>query len=346
MKPKNFIVLHFAYWLLLYIQQVVVSIQTGALGNAHQLPLFFKILAPVIFLQLACSAAFFYVNYLFVVPGFLKKGNMLQYTFALFALIILFTPIYYLTEQKLYPVIGWQTYTREMSLSFAFMIALSNNFINIFFGIAISYLADWRNIHYEKQILEKEQAKTELAFLKSQINPHFLFNTINDIYALTYQKSDQAPGSLLKLSELLRYMLRESDEQTVPLSKEIGYLENVIELQRMGQKGLCYINFSQKGDVNHKKIAPLILINFLENAFKHGVFNEVETPITLSLIVDNNNLHFNITNKATNRHKDKTGGIGLVNVKRRLALIYPDQHELVIDEKKDTFAVDLKINLI
>jgi two-component system LytT family sensor kinase len=346
MKTKNFIYLHFAYWLLLYIQQVVVAIQTGALGNTNQLPLFFRILAPVIFLQLACSALFFYLNYLFVVPRYLKKGSIIQYTAALFALIILFTPVYYLLEQKLYPVIGWQTYTREMSLSFALMIALSTNFINIFFGIAISYLVDWRNIHFEKQILEKEQAKTELAFLKSQINPHFLFNTLNDIYALTYQKSDQAPGALLKLSELLRYMLRESDEQFVPLAKEISYLENVIELQKAGQKGLCYVNFTRDDNLLNKNIAPLILINFLENAFKHGVFDQATNPVTLSLHVEQNILHFHISNHLANRHKDKTGGIGLVNVKRRLSLIYPSQHNLKIEQKKDTFIVDLKINLI
>jgi len=346
MKRKNFIYLHVAYWLLMYIQQVVVAIQTGALGNAYQLPLFFKILAPVLFLKLACSAAFFYINFLFVVPRFLKKGTVIQYIIALLVLIIVFAPIYYTMEQIIYPAIGWNSYDRQMSLPFALMIASSTNFINIFFGIAISYLIDWRNIHYEKQVLEKEQAKTELAFLKSQINPHFLFNTINDIYALTYQKSDQAPGALLKLSELLRYMLRESDEQFVALTKEITYLENVIELQRMGQKGLCYVSFNIEGALRNKKIAPLILINFVENAFKHGVFDAEKTPIVIDLTVNDNKLHFNISNKIDHRHKDKTGGIGLVNVKRRLSLIYHEQHELEIEEKKDTFTVDLKINLI
>lgn len=346
MNRKNFVYLHLAYWMLMYIQQVVVSIQTGALGTAHQLPLFFKILVPVIFLQLACSAAFFYANYLFVVPRFLKKGNVIQYAIGLVMLILVFTPIYYIMEQKVYPAIGWSSYNRQMSFTFALMIALSTNFINIFFGIAISYLVDWRNIHYEKQVLEKEQAKTELAFLKSQINPHFLFNTINDIYALTYQKSDHAPNALLKLSELLRYMLRESDAQFVPLIKEITYLENVIELQRMGQKGLCYVNFNIGGELGHKQIAPLILINFVENAFKHGIFDAAESPIEISLIADHNQLRFTICNKTGQRHKDKTGGIGLVNVKRRLSLIYPDLHLLEIEEKKDTFTVDLKIDLI
>ena len=346
MKRKNFIYLHLGYWTLMYAQQIVVSIQTGALGTAHQLPLFFKILVPVIFLQLACSAAFFYINYLFVVPRFLKRGNVFSYIIGLLVLLLVFTPIYYMMEQKVYPAIGWSSYNRQMSLPFALMIALSTNFINIFFGIAISYLIDWRNIHYEKQVLEKEQAKTELAFLKSQINPHFLFNTINDIYALTYQKSDQAPGALLKLSELLRYMLRESDEQFVPLTKEITYLENVIELQRMGQKGLCYVNFDIKGELSRQQIAPLILINFVENAFKHGIFDVAEDPIEISLTVDHNELHFVICNKPGHRHKDKTGGIGLVNVTRRLSLIYPNLHQLEIEEKKDIFTADLKIKLI
>lgn len=346
MKRKNFTYLHFAYWVLMYIQEMVVCIQTGALGTSHQLPLFFRILVPVMFLQVACSAAFFYVNYLFVVPRFLKNGNIFKYSIALSVLILVFTPIYYVLEQHIYPYIGWSSYNRAMTLPFALMIALSTNFINIFFGIAISYLIDWRNIHYEKQIIEKEQAKTELAFLKSQINPHFLFNTINDIYALTYQQSDQAPGALLKLSDLLRYMLRESDEQFVPLRKEITYLENVIELQKMGHKGLCYVNFKVEGELENKNIAPLILINFVENAFKHGLFKEPDNPIEILLSVDQHDLRFSISNKRDTRYKDKTGGIGLVNVKRRLSLIYPDQHELEINDKKDTFDIDLKISLI
>ena len=204
---------------------------------------------------------------------------------------------------------------------------------------------DWRTVRAEKEIAEKEQLKTELAFLKSQVNPHYLFNTINDIYSLTQQQSEDAPEALLKLSELLRYMLRESDDPYVPLANEIAYLNNVIDLQRIGQKGNSHINFKVAGNIAQQKIAPLILINFIENAFKHGVFKNSEEPIQILITVDGPAFHLHLCNKINVAKKDRTGGIGLVNVQRRLALIYPNQHVLLIDRQTDTFIVDLKIEL-
>ncbi|RZK50543.1 MAG: hypothetical protein EOO87_19235 [Pedobacter sp.] len=226
------------------------------------------------------------------------------------------------------------------------MITLSSNFVNIFLGLLLSYLMDWRTMSVQKEIVEKEQFKTELAFLKSQINPHYLFNTINDIYALTQQQSPEAPNALLKLSELLRYMLRESDDQFVPLAKEILYLENVIELQKIGQKGSSYVNFEVVGEISQLKIAPLILINFVENAFKHGIFNDKNNPITLLIIVEKDELNFQAINSINHVKKDKTGGIGLVNVKRRLSLIYDEKHSLAINELDNEFIVNLKLNLL
>jgi two-component system LytT family sensor kinase len=345
MKKRLLYYLHIGYWLLVLMQVLLVAMGTGVLGTHFDWHLFLTIVLPVKALQIGCSALFFYVNYLVLVPYILKKRNIISYIFSLIGCMLVFSPLYYLMEQIVYPSIGWKSYELDLDFSFAFIITLGANFLNIFLGILLSYLMDWRTVRAEKELAEKEQLKTELAFLKSQVNPHYLFNTINDIYSLTQQQSEEAPEALLKLSELLRYMLRESDDPLVPLANEIDYLNNVIDLQRIGQKGHSHINFKVVGNIAQQKIAPLILINFIENAFKHGVFKNSEEPIQILINVDGPTFHLHLRNKINVAKKDRTGGIGLVNVQRRLSLIYPNQHILLIDQQTDTFIVDLKIEL-
>lgn len=337
--------LHIGYWLLVLSQRLLEALGTGVLGTQTDWNLFLTIVFPVKIFQTACLVLFFYVNYVLLIPYTLKKGNVLKYLISLMGCILIFSPLYYLMEQIVYPMIGWKTYTLDLTFSFAFIVALSANFVNVFLGLLLSYLMDWRTLRAEKEVVEKEQLKTELAFLKSQVNPHYLFNTINDIYSLSQQQSEEAPEALLKLSELLRYMLRESDDPYVPLSSEIDYLSNVIALQKIGQKGNAHINFEVSGEINKQKIAPLILINFIENAFKHGVFKNSEEPIKILISIEETEFHLYLQNKVNKSKKDKTGGIGLANVKRRLALIYPGRHELLINPQTDIFTVDLKIDL-
>lgn len=346
MNKRQIILLHTGYWSLILVQTLLVSLGTGVLGTQIDWGLAGRVLLPVKILQVSCTAAFFYVNYLFLIPRFLKAGNLYKYLAAIISCVMLFTPLYYLMEQRVYPLIGWKTYQLDLDFRFAVMVTLSANFIHIFLALLLSYLMDWRSLRVKKEIAEKEHLKTELAFLRSQVNPHFLFNTINDIYALTQQQSKEAPSALLKLSGLLRYMLRESEEQFVPLDNEIAYLENVIELQRVGQKHSCYVDFRKEGNFSDYKIAPMILINFIENTFKHGVFNDPDNPILILIGIENKELEFQVSNQIKPLKKDKTGGIGLPNVRRRLSLIYPNRHELRISEKDDSYSVALKIKLI
>lgn len=345
MNKRQLSYLHIGYWFLVLMQVLLVALGTGVMGTHFDWKLFLSIVLPVKVLQIICSALFFYVNYLLLVPYVLKKGNIVKYILSLIGCIVVFSPLYYLMEQIVYPLIGWKSYDLDLDFFFAFIITLGANFLNIFLALLLSYLMDWRTIRAEKEVLEKEQLKTELAFLKSQVNPHYLFNTINDIYSLTQQQSEEAPEALLKLSELLRYMLRESDDPYVPLTNEIDYLNNVIALQKIGQKGNSYINFKVIGKIERQKIAPLILINFIENAFKHGIFKNNEEPIHILIAVDGPKFHLHLRNQINTAKKDRTGGIGLVNVQRRLGLIYPGRHELLIDQQTHTFIVDLKIDL-
>lgn len=204
-------------------------------------------------------------------------------------------------------------------------------------------------IEEEKQAKEREteNLKTELSFLRSQVSPHFMFNVLNNMVALARKKSDLLEPSLIKLSSLLRYMLYETDEDKVPLEKEIEYLQSYIDLQqqRFGK------NISIESSIQQApgyQIEPMLLIPFVENAFKHGTGFIENARIEMHLTVQQGVLHFSVKNRYNDtvmEAKDKTSGIGLNNVKRRLNLLYQQSHTLAISRKDGWFLVQLQLNL-
>ena len=196
--------------------------------------------------------------------------------------------------------------------------------------------------------IEKEKLDTEIKFLKSQINPHFLFNVLNNIYALTVIKSDKAPDNLMRLSEMLRYMLYDSNDGKVPLQKEIDYLDNYISLASLkDSRGLnvkVEIDKSQPGI----KVAPLLFIPFVENAFKHSKIEDLKNGfINISLITSSEQIEFSVENSipSVSFKKDKLRGIGLTNTKKRLELLYPYKHLLNISDSGNVYSVILKLDL-
>ncbi len=211
--------------------------------------------------------------------------------------------------------------------------------IFIFFvmgSTAFRVIAD--KIREQQRVKEKEteNLKTELSFLRSQVSPHFMFNVLNNMVALARKKSDLLEPSLIKLSSLLRYMLYETDEDKVLLEKEVDYLKSFIELQaqRFGKNVDIHTTFEPVTD--DFVIEPMLLIPFVENAFKHGTGLVPEARIDITLKLENGQLNFcvrNRYNETTEWEKDKTSGIGLTNVKRRLNLLYPNSHSLQITKE-------------
>ncbi|MBI5915573.1 MAG: histidine kinase, partial [Bacteroidetes bacterium] len=201
----------------------------------------------------------------------------------------------------------------------------------------------------EKEAAESrsEKLEAEMKFLKSQFNPHFLFNALNNIYALTVIKSDQAPDNLLKLSGMLRYMLYDCKADTVPLGKEIEYLRHFIDLHLLKDSRGLNVKTELDDSRPDLKIAPMLLLPFVENAFKHSRIEDLENGwISIKLsTTDAQEVVFEVKNSLpkTGFTKDKIGGIGLQNVQRQLELIYPDHHELHISQENDAFEVFLKI---
>lgn len=193
------------------------------------------------------------------------------------------------------------------------------------------------------QNLKAEKAKTELSLLRTQINPHFFFNTLNNLYALTVKNSKQAPEVILKLSDMMRYTIYEGEKETVKLQDEIDYLNNYIELHKIRYKKSVKITFKHNIDPSIS-IAPLLYIILLENAFKHGVETLAENAfVYIDLYEKENFIHFDIENNFDPNEMKESNGIGLKNLKRRLLLIYNKNHELIVETKNDIYKTSLKI---
>ena len=204
-------------------------------------------------------------------------------------------------------------------------------------------IQEWLGIESKKQEIENEKLATELSFLKSQINPHFLFNTLNNIYSLALVKSEATADAVLKLSSIMRYVLSETKHDTVPLDKEIQFIRHYIELQKVRLTDKVTIEFNVEGETEGKQIAPLILIPFVENAFKYGVSTKETSKLLFEVKAKADSISFTAQNDMISHDSgnENNTGIGLKNTKRRLELLYPDAHKLTVTEENKQFIVNL-----
>jgi sensor histidine kinase YesM len=283
----------------------------------------------------------FYLNAYLLTPRLFNRRHYLEYALCLILMfgcvlvihMCLFKYVFYLNHFNTLGATGF------LLPAFLLTMAISTTF---------RVVSDKAEADRRTQERQKETLRTELSFLRSQINPHFIFNILNNLVALEQMKSPELGPTILKLSSLMQYMLYETDEEQVPLTKEIEYLQSYIDLQRQrfGQK--VPVSVQLDAPSGWFEIEPMLLIPFVENAFKHGV-GLIERPcIDIQLSVKGAVLHFTVRNRynpASAEIKDKTSGIGLGNVKRRLGLLYGDQHVLQIAREKDWFIVSLELNL-
>ena len=199
----------------------------------------------------------------------------------------------------------------------------------------------------QQKELEKSKAKTELLSLKYQLQPHFLFNILNSVYSLTLLKSDDAPNSILKLSNVMRYVVQESEKDFVELQKEMDYLKDYIALHLLRTDDSLDFSFNEKGKITHQKIAPFILVNIIENAFKYGYNAEENSKITIDLEIFENNLSFKVANNIVNQSigDDQSLKVGIKNTLLHLSQMYPQKHEITFNEDKYYFEVQLHLDL-
>ena len=288
-------------------------------------------------------AGFFYFNYFLLIPRLLLKGKIWSYIFTLLGCFMIISVINYLWGFVL-DDLGLLTHHHPMTnrLFYPIFPAL------LVYGLssAIRITNEWFKNEKQKKEMENEKLISELAFLKSQVNPHFLFNILNNICSLARKKSDDTENALIKLSQIMRYMLYESKDEKVSLEKEVDYLRSYIELQRLRTSDKVIVNFTITGDPGQIIIEPMLLIPFVENAFKHGVSYLDESIISIALTVIKDELIFKVDNTIAVKRDEvlpSESGIGLKNVQRRLELLYPERHSLTVNENGMIYSIDLHI---
>jgi LytS/YehU family sensor histidine kinase len=218
----------------------------------------------------------------------------------------------------------------------------------VFIAFAYRLLLTWYLQEKIRKELENQKLQAELSYLKMQVNPHFLFNALNNIYSLAVmEKSRKTGDSIMKLSELLRYVLYEKEDaqNKVSLDKEIKHINSFIDLAKLRHQGDTYINFSIEGNPNGKRIAPLLLFPLIENSFKHGVLTDIKKPVDIELKISDHSLDFHLRNFKNSHLKDTEGGIGIPNVSKRLDLLYGKNYSFDVKETEDRFFIDLQLPL-
>lgn len=320
MKKSVIIYIHIFFWIALLATYFFTPFLTMYLSPKEfgKISIYVELLQPI----------FFYIGYLSIMK-IKGKRNFLLYTSIGIVTSYL---ILYLVSKK----------------AFAFGIApLSSIFLWTTIGSLFRFFIDWFKKKNDVLVLEKNNISSNLALLKSQINPHFLFNTLHNIDTLIHDNPDKASKSLVKLSDIMRYMLKDTKRDFVELQNEIEYLENYFSLEGLRLKNENFLNYSISGSCSGFKIAPMILIPFAENAFKHSVDSSIENGIIVKIAIENSKLIFNCENQydKSETDKDKTHGIGLETVQKRLDLIYKNKHKLIINSENSVFKVNLELEL-
>lgn len=308
-----------------------------------------------------------YLNVYYLMPKFVYKKKYWSYAgLVVLSLFIMLVLKYYLTYYLVSTNVWPEGPEEPNGLSFNYAVQMMlGEFYVVAFVTAIKVTIDWLGENNRFNDLEKRQLATELRFLRSQVSPHFFFNTLNNIYSLTLEKSDKAPEVVLKLSELMRYLLYATKKRKQDLISELNCIQNYIDLERIRFSDKLKVDVEIKGDLAEKKIAPMLLIPLIENSFKHGANQNLgDVKITLSALVKDDFLYFEVTNNLPqhststdslsmsrkNEHSrdavKKIGGIGLTNVKKRLELGYaPQDYELIINQTNQDFTVKLKLKV-
>ena len=343
--------LHAIAWVIVIIIPLYLNTAFGN-GNLHRVYEFY--------VHTFSAGIIFYIGYLYLVPRFFLQERKMVYALILIALII---GTYFLSNL----IEGYLPYDKaEYARFLEAMKCLSPNnevakppfkvfslFNHILssvlvsgFAMGLGVMEKLKQNEKKQKELEKEKLNSELAFLKNQIGPHFFFNTLNNIYSLIGINTNEAQESVLKLSKLMRYLLYESEQGETNLSLEIDFMKNYVDLMKLRLNPRVDLQFSFPEKYPDYKVPPLLFVPFIENAFKHGISYREQSFIHLEMGITAEQVTFHIVNSVGNSSSKSDGqnsGIGLENVRKRLALLFPEKHTLLIKQEEKTFEVNLTI---
>ena len=345
---QNRFISHLLFWLLVFISLPILAVlNSGSIEKTitHSLAL----------LPAQLLASYFLVYY--QVPKLLFKKKYFRFgtSFILSVYVFLvFSNFSSMYLSNLFTPNSFKEKTLIEILSDPFHLAVvyfPSVYVFVFLMLMIKAFKDRFEERHQLEVLQKEKATTELKFLKSQTNPHFLFNTLNNLYALTLDQSEKAPDVVLKLSDMLDYMLYQCKDAEVPLVKEIDFIQDYIDLESLRYGKKLILNFTHHLHSPNVMIAPLILISFVENAFKHGASNNLkDSIIEIDLTTNQKQLCFKVFNTRPSKNdsskkNESQDGIGLSNAKRQLELNYKNNHDLNSNKTDTNFQIELNINL-
>ncbi len=287
-----------------------------------------------------------YLHYFFLLPILFEKKQWVKYSLLLIITLTLFLFLrFWADEYFLLPITPDPSYYETVHL--ARVISVLWGFVSfIVFTVMIKLAVNWFDLENRRKQLENEKLHAELNYLKSQINPHFLFNTLHNLNYLALNKDDSTSSVIIRLSNIMRYMIYDANEETVSIEQEVQYMKDYIELERIRLNQPFELNMNISDDCKPLKIAPLLLFTCLENAFKHGVSDRQSGCwISVELWREGSKLHYRVRNsKVVQPRSSQASGFGLDNLKKRLALHYPNKHEVEVKESEEEFEIHLIIN--
>lgn len=330
---------HVLFWVIYFIFNFF---RFGSINNDY----WYSLKSNMVEFPLNIIITYFTIYYL--IPTYIVRKKYFQF----FILLILSLIIFYFIRTGLnYVLVTGSIWPEAQGNQKAFSLI---HFIEVMIGSvyvialasAIKLTFDWTSEKSRNESLQKEQLQTELSFLKSQIQPHFFFNTLNNLYALVIKKSPNAANVVMKLSEIMQYVLYEVKESKISLMKSINYLYSYLELEKLRYGDRVKSNISIDGDIDDIEVPPLLFLPFLENCFKHGTNHQNDIKVNINFAVKDNFLYFTIENNFDkNADKKHKHGIGIENVRRRLQLLYGSSYKLLTRTKGNVFIVKLKLPL-
>lgn len=336
------ILLHLGFWFYKFVWGTIM----GSIMADKKLEPLSYYFHPLVISELIIFPAIFYINYLLIMPRFYKTGRMGLAWLSWILLFATFVIVRYSVEEVLFK--HWLGITNYFEGTTAGYYIYDNLYFGgplIVMSILFWILDDNLKSQKEKYTLLEEKKSAQLSFLKNQVNPHFIFNTLNNIYSLVSSKPEKALPVIEKLSQLMRYMYKDAEREMVSLVDEIGYVSSYLDLQKVRLNDSAVLQYTLPKDIAGQKIAPLILVPFIENMFKHGVINNIDKPLIIDIKLLGDTLTMRTSNYINSANKDQSSGVGLQNVRMRLDLLYSNRYKLIEKVIDNEYSSLLEVNL-